>query len=320
MSPLARVMRLLSLLQARREWSGAELAQRLAVTDRTVRRDVEKLRELGYPVHASTGTAGGYRLVSGRNLPPLALDEEEAVAVATGLLTAAGSGVSGVAETAVRALAKLSQILPSRLRHRVAAVAQATEAVPAVSGAQVDPAVLAVLGAAVRDGELLTFGYRRRDGSAGDRRAEPHRLVTAYRLWYLLAYDPARAGWRTFRVDRITDPRPTGRRFAPRELPAADTGAYLDRVLATTPYRHSAVVRIAAAPREVLAWVFRLLPARVTEVEGGSEVLLSADQPREVARDVLSLAALGVGLAIVEADELVRAELGAARDRLGQCG
>ncbi|WHT20464.1 YafY family protein [Crossiella sp. CA-258035] len=317
MSPLARVMRLLSLLQARREWSGAELAERLAVTDRTVRRDVEKLRELGYPVQASTGTAGGYRLVSGRNLPPLALDEEEAVAVATGLLTAAGTGISGVAETAVRALAKLSQILPSRLRHRVAAVAQATDPVHAATGAQVDPSVLAVLGAAVRDGELLTFGYRRRDGSTGERRVEPHRLITGYRLWYLLAHDAERADWRTFRVDRITDPRPTGRRFAPRELPEPDTAAYLDRVLATAPYRHHALARIAAPPREVLARTLHLLPARVTEIEGGSEVRLSADTPRDVVRDLLGLAAIGADLEIVEADAEVRAELRAARERLG---
>lgn len=317
MSPLARVMRLLSLLQARREWSGAELADRLGVTDRTVRRDVDKLRELGYPVQATTGIAGGYRLVSGRNLPPLALDEQEAVAVATGLLTAAGSGVSGVAETAVRALAKLSQILPGRLRTQVAAVAQATEAVPAAPGARVDPAVLAVLGAAVRDGELLTFGYRRRDGSTGDRRVEPHRLVTGYRLWYLLAYDPERAAWRTFRVDRITDPRPTGRRVPPREPPEPDTAAYLDRMLATAPYRHTALARIAAPPQEVRKRVLHLLPARVTGTATGSEVRLSSDSARDVVRDLVSMAAIGADLEIVEMDEQVRAELRAARDRLG---
>ncbi|MBP2474505.1 putative DNA-binding transcriptional regulator YafY [Crossiella equi] len=316
MSPLARVLRLLSLLQARREWSGAELAARLDVSDRTVRRDVEKLRELGYPVTGATGTAGGYRLVSGRNLPPLALDEEEAVAVATGLLTAAGSGVDGVAETSVRALAKLTQILPSRLRHRVAALAQATDPVRPAEGARVDPGVLAVLGAAVRDGEVVRFGYRRRDGSPGERRVEPHRLVTGYRLWYLLAYDPDRADWRTFRVDRITAPVPTGRRVPPRELPEQDSAAYLNRVLASAPYRHTAVVRIGAAPTEVLARVLHLLPTRVTEVAGGCEVRLGADSPRDVVRDLAMLAAVGAPMTITEADEPTRADLAAARARL----
>ncbi len=175
----ARLLRLLSLLQARREWSGAELAARLEVSERTVRRDVGRLRDLGYPVDASRGTDGGYRLRAGAAMPPLLLDDDEAVAVAVGLRTAARSPVTGIEETSARALAKLEQVLPSRLRRRVGALVDYTVPIPPDSPAPpVDPEVLTRLAGACRDHEGLLFDYRSHDGTSGRRSVEPHRLVS----------------------------------------------------------------------------------------------------------------------------------------------
>ncbi|MDX5574184.1 YafY family protein, partial [Streptomyces sp. ID01-9D] len=210
----ARLLRLLSLLQAHRDWSGADLADRLGVTPRTVRRDVDKLRELGYPVNASRGTGGGYQLGAGAELPPLLLDDEEAVAVAVGLRTAAGHGIEGIGESSVRALAKLEQVLPNRLRRRVGALGAFT--VPMLHGPEasaVDPGVLTELAGACRDAERLRFAYRTHDGEDSRRTVEPHRLVCTERRWYLVAWDLERADWRTFRVDRITPTPPHGPRF-----------------------------------------------------------------------------------------------------------
>ncbi|MGX2994281.1 helix-turn-helix transcriptional regulator [Streptomyces sp. JNUCC 64] len=231
-----RLLRLLSLLQDHRDRSGAELAARLGVTPRTVRRDVERLRDLGYPVHASAGVAG-YRLGAGARLPPLLLDDEEAVAVVVGLRATAGGGVEGVAESSVRALAKLERVLPSRLRHRVGALGAMTVAVPD-GGPTVAPGILTALAAACRDHEGLRFDYRSHDGTVSRREVEPHRLVATGRRWYLVAYDPSRSGWRTFRADRLTPRVPNGPRFVPREPPAADLADYASRGLSTAPYRY----------------------------------------------------------------------------------
>src|SRR3954470_2906441 len=195
----ARLLRLISLLQARRDWTGPELAERLEVGVRTVRRDVDRLRRLGYPVQATPGVAGGYPLGVGASLPPLLLDEEEAVAVAVGLRTAVSGGVAGIEETSVRALAKLEQVLPGRLRRRVGALGAATVPYPA-TGPTVDPSTLATIAAACRDNERLRLRYRAHDGTASRRLLEPHRLVHTGRRWYLVAYDTDRADWRTFRV------------------------------------------------------------------------------------------------------------------------
>ncbi len=233
----ARLLRLLSLLQARRDWSGAELADRLEVTPRTVRRDVERLRGLGYPVHATSGVAGGYRLGAGAALPPLLLDDEEAVAVAIGLRTAAGGTVAGIEETSVRALAKLEQVLPARLRHRVAALQSVT--VPLAAGTPtVDPAALTAVATACRDHQRLRFDYRSGDGTSSVRTAEPHRLVHTGRRWYLLAWDVDRQDWRTFRMDRLAPRIPTGPRFTPRELPDSDAAAYTSWSVSTAVYRY----------------------------------------------------------------------------------
>jgi len=245
----ARLLRLLSLLQTRRDWSGAELAERLDVTPRTVRRDVDRLRGLGYPVLASAGVAG-YRLGPGTSLPPLLLDDEEAVAVAVGLRTAAGGTVAGIEETSVRALAKIEQVLPSRLRHRVSALHEVTVPV-AGAAARVDPDTLIALAAACRDCQRLRFDYRSHDGSATVRTTEPHRLVHTGRRWYLVAWDVERAGWRTFRVDRITPRIPTGPRFTPREPPDTDIGGYTSYAVSNAAYRYQGVFTMHAPAAEV---------------------------------------------------------------------
>src|SRR5262245_6206297 len=216
-----RLLKLLSLLQARPGWTGQELAERLAVTARTVRNDVERLRRLGYPVHASPGVGGGYRLGAGAALPPLLLDDEEAVAVALGLRTAAGGAVAGIEETSLRALVKLEQVLPSRLRHRVNALHSTMATVPGV-GPTVEAGVLTAIAAATRDRERLRFDYRDHDGSGSVRDVEPHRVVSWGRRWYLVAWDAGKQDWRTFRVDRMRPRRPTGPRFIPREVPGGD--------------------------------------------------------------------------------------------------
>ena len=256
----ARLLKLLSLLQARRDWSGADLADRLEVSERTVRRDVERLRDLGYPVHATRGTDGGYRLGAGAAMPPLLLDDDEAVAVAVGLRTAARSPVTGIEETSVRALAKLEQVLPPRLRRRVAAVADYTVPIPPDSPAPaVDPLVLTTLATACRDHERMRFDYRSHDGTSSVRSVEPHRLVSWGRKWYLVAWDTDRGDWRTFRVDRVEPRTPTGPRFTPRELPEhGDVAAYVARGVSSAGFRFQARITVHAPAAEVTA---RIHPA-----------------------------------------------------------
>ncbi|MEU4128536.1 helix-turn-helix transcriptional regulator [Streptomyces wuyuanensis] len=221
----ARLLNLLSLLQTPREWPGSELAERLQVSPRTIRRDIDRLRELGYPVEATKGAVGGYRLVAGAAMPPLLLDDEEAVAIAVGLRAGAGHAIEGVEEASVRALAKLEQVLPSRLRRRVSSLQNATIPLTRGDGATVDPRTLTALAAAVTGRERLRFGYRSGEGAESKRLVEPYRLVSTGRRWYLLAYDLGREDWRTFRVDRVRDPFATGARFTPRELPTGGDAA-----------------------------------------------------------------------------------------------
>lgn len=245
----ARLLRLLSVLQVRPEWRGDDLAERLGVTPRTVRRDVARLRGLGYPVHAARGVAGGYRLGAGASLPPLLLDDDEAVAVALSLRTSASHSVSGVGEASVRALAKLDQVLPRRLRKRAAAIGQAT--VPLVGpGSALDADALTTMAQACRRCERLEFRYRDRDGAATARRAEPHRLVQAGYRWYLVARDLDRGEWRTFRADRIEAPTLTGVRFVPADPP--DAAAFVARAVTTAPYRYQARI-LVHAPAEAVA-------------------------------------------------------------------
>ncbi|WP_447005198.1 helix-turn-helix transcriptional regulator [Saccharothrix isguenensis] len=238
----ARLLRLLSLLQTRRDWSGAELAERLGVTTRTVRRDVERLRGLGYPVHATRGTAG-YRLGAGASLPPLLLEDDEAVAVAVGLRTAAGGSVTGIEETSLRALAKLEQVLPARLRHRVGTLRSATARV-GVGGPRVDPDVLMAIADACRRHEALRFDHTSPRGGGTTRSVQPHGLVSFGRHWYLVGWDTDRDDWRTFRVDRLALRSPNGPRFAPREPPDGDVAAYLEHRLSSRAWPVRATVRL----------------------------------------------------------------------------
>jgi predicted DNA-binding transcriptional regulator YafY len=242
----ARLLRLLSLFQARRYWSGAELCDRLEVTSRTLRRDVDRLRSLGYPVNSTSGTAGGYQLGVGATLPPLLLDDEEAVAVTVGLRTAASGTVSGMEEASVRALAKLQQVLPSRLRRRVSALSSFIEPI-ANLGPMVDAETLTSIATACRDCEKIRFKYESRDGSPSERDVEPHRLVNTGRRWYLAAWDVTRSDWRTFRVDRIEPGITTGLRFSPRKPPDGDFLKYVSRSVSYSPYPHRAEVVLHAS-------------------------------------------------------------------------
>jgi predicted DNA-binding transcriptional regulator YafY len=240
-----RLLRLLSLFQSQRYWSGATLAERLEVTTRTLRRDVDRLRSLGYPVNSTTGTSGGYQLGAGATLPPLLLDDDEAVAVAVGLRTAANGTVSGIEEASVRALSKLEQVLPSRLRRRVTALHSFI--VPMANpGPTVDAGTLSIIAAACRDREGLRFGYRDKEGTPGSRSVEPHRLVHTGHRWYLVAWDVGRSDWRTFRVDRIETKLSTGLRFAPRDPPAKDIAAYVSRSVSYAPYTYRARIKLHA--------------------------------------------------------------------------
>jgi predicted DNA-binding transcriptional regulator YafY len=247
-----RLLRLLGLLQRRRDWTGPELAERLGITERTVRRDIDRLRELGYPVQARPGLGGGYRLGVGAEVPPLLLDGEEAVALVVALRDAARTGLAGIEESALSALAKVEQSLPSRYRHRVQLLQQAV--VPLTGpGPQTDLDVLLVVAAAVRDHQRLRADYRRHDGTESRRTLEPHRIVHAGHVWYLLAWDLERADWRTLRLDRLAPVLPAGPRFTPRELPDPDPGRFTAAGITTNVYRYHCRATFHAAAEVVAA-------------------------------------------------------------------
>jgi predicted DNA-binding transcriptional regulator YafY len=270
METSARLLRLLTLLQTRREWSGAELAERLRVSTRTVRRDVDKLRALDYPVHATTGTTGGYQLGAG-----------EAVVVALGLRTAASNGVAGVGETALRALVKLEQVLPSRLRHRVNAMRVATVDTP---GNDVSLEVLTSVATACRDRQRLRFDYAPayRQRSELPREAEPHQLVAWGKRWFLVAWDVTRNDWRTFRVDRMRPKTPLGARFTPREIPGGDAAEFVaSRIARMWPFQASVRLPVPADHEKV-----RHLGTygTIEKIDNGScRLILGADSPQAVA-------------------------------------
>src|SRR5215471_5457572 len=241
----SRTLRLLSLLQTHRFWPGTELAERLGVSERTLRRDVDRLRELGYPVAAARGVGGGYQLAAGVALPPLVLDDDEAVALVVGLHAATDNAVGGVAESSVRALAKTLTLLPPRLRRRADALRETTVVARWRENTYAIPTeVLDVVAGACHDGVRLAFSYTARDGAATERYVEPYRLVVLSRRWYLLAFDVDRDDWRTFRVDRMAEPRATVAQFAPRELPA-DPAAFVRDAVEQAPSRgHEVVVDV----------------------------------------------------------------------------
>lgn len=269
----SRTLRLLSLLQTHRHWPGPDLADRLGVSARTLRRDVDRLRELGYPVEATRGADGGYRLAAGAALPPLVVDDEEAVALAVGMQAATQGAVAGIEESAVRALTKVVQVMPPRLRRRVDALRAVT--VPANWGGAppptVDPEVLIAVAQACRDTERLEFGYVARGGDATRRHVEPHRLVPLGRRWYLVAYDLARHDWRSFRLDRLTAPESTGVRFRPRELPAADAATFVRSGIDKPAATHTVEV-LVHAPTDVVRG--RLGQWSVVEPDGDDRCVL----------------------------------------------
>ncbi|WP_350280090.1 YafY family protein [Kribbella sp. HUAS MG21] len=257
----ARLLALLSLLQARRDWPGALLAERLEVSPRTVRRDVDRLRDLGYPVRATKGPDGGYRLDAGADLPPLLFDDDQAIAVAVALQTAT-STVTGIEEGALRALATVRQVMPARLRQRVDALQVTTVDRYAHRRTTVDSEQLIAIGTAVRAREVLRFDYASprapEDEWVPPRKVEPHHLVTWGGRWYLVGWDLDRGDWRTFRVDRMTPKTPTGPRFTPRELPAPDVATYISSRFHGTdqnPCRGEAILQAKAS--DIAQWAGR---------------------------------------------------------------
>jgi predicted DNA-binding transcriptional regulator YafY len=296
-----RLLKLLSLLQTRRDWPGEELARRLEVSGRTIRRDIERLRDLGYPVDALTGPAGGYRLHAGTAMPPLLLDDDEAVAIAVGLRTAARASVTGIEETSVRALVKLEQVLPSHLRRRVNALQTATVTL-AASGPTVDPETLTAIAGASRDRERLRFDYRGRDATESRRCVEPHTLVNLGRRWYLVAWDCDREDWRTFRVDRLERLSPAGTRFAHRDLPTADAAAYVAANLSGAPSRYQARVTLHVPAEEVAErWLFT--GSSVEPIDDRTCELRTSDDSLDWL--AVRVAMLGVDFEVHEPDELV---------------
>ncbi|MFJ6542269.1 helix-turn-helix transcriptional regulator [Streptomyces sp. NPDC091385] len=311
----ARLLRLLSLLQTPREWPGGELADRLGVSRRTVRRDVERLRELGYPVRATLGAEGGYRLVAGTAMPPLLLDDEEAVAIAVGLRAGAGHTVAGVDEASVRALAKLEQVLPARLRHRVSTLQAATTPLTGGSGPSIAPETLTTLASAVTGRERLRFAYRAGDGGESHRLTEPYRLVSTGTRWYLVAYDLEREDWRTFRVDRVSEPFATGARFTPRDLPEGGVEEYLRRSIRLHQDTYAFTVRLAAPPDTIAARLPKWLGSLESYGDGGSLLTGTSSEPVEWLAVRLGLA--GYDFTVLEPEELVSCvrELGARLSR-----
>lgn len=298
----SRTLRLLSLLQTHRYWPGAELAARLGVSGRTLRRDIDRLRELGYPVEAERGVAGGYQLAAGAALPPLVLDDEEAVALVVGLHAAAQASVAGVAESSVRALAKVVRVMPPPLRARAEALRTMT--VPARwggSASAVDPAILTTIAQACRDTERLRFAYTARSAAPGGRLVEPYRLVSLGRRWYLVAYDLTRHDWRSFRLDRMEDPVRTRERFHPRPLPADDAASFVRAGIRNLPAPHTVEVIIeapAAAVRDhVGSWgVVEDIGTQRCRLRMSSD---SLDWP------AMALGSLGADFEVVSPPELV---------------
>lgn len=242
-----RVLTLLGLLQQRQVWTGPELADRLGVTPRTVRRDVDRLRTLGYQIRASQGV--GYQLGPGQDLPPLLLDDEEAIATAVSLLAGAGGGVASAGDAAVRALTKLDRVLPTRLRHEVRALSSTVESFGG-GRSPVDAEVIMTLARACRDEVEAGFDYPS-GGEVRRRRVEPYRLVASDRRWYLLAFDLDRDDWRSFRVDRMTDVSARTWRFRPRQAP--DAAAYVQEAVASRVYPHQARFLVHASADTVRA-------------------------------------------------------------------
>jgi predicted DNA-binding transcriptional regulator YafY len=312
----SRTLRLLSLLQTHRFWPGPELAERLSVSPRTLRRDVDRLRELGYPVDALRGVEGGYQLAAGAALPPLVVDDEEAVALAVGMQAAAQGVVPGIEEAAVRALTKVVQVMPPRLRRRVEALRAVTVPTAWNSGPALDADALTTLAQACRDDERVEFDYTTQAGDRAARLVEPHRLVPLGRRWYLVAYDLQRHDWRSFRLDRMEGPRRTGARFRPRALPTSDAAEFVRAGIRNMPTSYQVEVVVHAPVERVHAQLGRW--AEITDAGDGRCVV-------NMTADVLAWPAMALGMVDAEFEvrtppelaQLVR-EWGARFTRAGQ--
>lgn len=314
-----RLLRLLSLFTVRRSWGGDELAQRLGVTPRTIRRDVERLRDLGYQVRAVPGPYGGYELGAGTGLPPLLLDDDAAVAVAVGLRAVAGGAVggmegAGMEEAAVRAAAVIERVLPARLRARVDALRAAVVPLRGVrqDAAAVRPETLALLALACRDGERIRFGYTDAEGTASSRHAEPYRLVVTARHWYLVARDLDKGEWRSFRLDRLERPQPTGQRSRPADPP--DAARFVAEGIAAGAYRYQARV-LVAAPADVVAARIPGLGAVVEAVSESACLVISGSNYLDMI--AFHFASLDLPFTPLEPPEL-RARCAALSRRLGE--
>ncbi len=304
MGTSARLLRLLSLLQTPRDWTGAELAERLEVSPRTIRNDVERLRALGYPVHATRGSVGGYRLEAGTSLPPLLLEDDEAVAVAIGLRTATSGAVTGIEETSLRALAKLEQVLPPRLRRQVSTLQRVTVHVRRHPVPTIDPAILTELARLAREHFTLRFDYSDRRQTASQRRVEPYRIVNAGQRWYLVAWDLDREDWRTFRLDRMREGMSPGPRFTPRELTDAQVEALVSRGVPVEARRHQARVMVRV-PAAELAERFGPWLGTITAIDDTSCILETGGDNLELLAGYLGL--LGADFTVSEPPELVAA-------------
>jgi predicted DNA-binding transcriptional regulator YafY len=277
----ARLLRLLSMLTVKPDWTGPELAARLEVSSRTVRSDIDRLRSLGYPVEAVSGVGGGYRLGAGAALPPLLLDDDEALAVAVGLRTAAG-GLAGFAESAERALTKLEQVLPSRLRHRLATLQTTTAVLPEPAPVEVPAETLTAVATAIRDREQLRFDYANASGTPSRRTAEPHLLVHTRGRWYLAAWEPRRDGWRTFRLDRMTLRIPNGPRFPPRPEPDGGLAGFVEHAIGTAPWRVRARAVVSAPAAAIIARVPSVVLVEELDAEHCA-VHVGSDTPEDLA-------------------------------------
>jgi predicted DNA-binding transcriptional regulator YafY len=305
MDTAERLLKLLGLLEGRIDWTAEELARRLEVTSRTIRRDITRLRELGYPVEALAGPGGGYRLGAGGKLPPLLLDDDEALAVALGLRVSATTAVGGLEDSSLSALAKLEHVLPARLRSRLEDISAATTSTVGSSRTQVDHASLAVVAAVIRRRERLRLGYVDNEGTATQRHVEPVRLVHTGRRWYLVAFDIDRDDWRTFRLDRVSSPMATGMRASSRRGP--DPVDLVQRGITVDAWRHASTV-ILRCPVDTAN---RLVPPTVGTVEAideeTSRLIIGADEMGWLARYLLSLPVVFE----VETPAELRAELAA---------
>jgi predicted DNA-binding transcriptional regulator YafY len=287
MDTAERLLKLLGMLEGRIDWTAEELAQRLHVTTRTVRRDVARLRDLGYPVEAVAGPGGGYRLGAGGKLPPLLLDDDEALAVALGLRVAATAAVAGLEDASLSALSKLEHVLPPRLRSRLEDVSVATISTQGMASSRVDHNALATAASATRAGLRVRFDYTDAEARSSERHAEPHRLVHTGRRWYLVAFDMDREDWRTFRLDRVSSLRSTGMRSTKRDAP--DPVELVHRGLAIDAWRHKATVRLHVS----LEMAQYMIPATVGALEPteGEEcrLVIGADEVSWLARYLLGL-------------------------------